>query len=127
MPDTVSCASAVIEVKHMAAANALHVRSARRAWRWADIEAPSGVSRAEEKDAPGRISARFPDSRIDARSRSSRVSPVTFDVIALAAYSGGTVWASHPLRLAAREHVGCAGEYIRVASRVRFCVTLPVP
>src|SRR5438093_6569928 len=72
---------------------------------------PSGVSRAEELDAPG---VRFPDSR---RESASRAFPSRSSVAerepgrktrtrnrhqrSVAAYSGGTVWASHPLRVTA--------------------------
>jgi hypothetical protein len=56
--------------------------------------------------------ARFPDSRIAAARWSSQPpssacfaagfgAPVTSSNASLTAYSGGTVWASHPLRMAA--------------------------
>jgi hypothetical protein len=52
--------------------------------------------------------ARFPDSRIVAARLSSRFERFrTSDVVdaSLPAYSGGTVWASHPLRVAAGVNV----------------------
>ena len=66
--------------------------------------------------------ARFPDSRITA---ARRVFPSAFACAArgvrrdsdirstrsLAAYSGGTVWASHPLRVAAGASVRLSGNY----------------
>src|SRR5579862_4385546 len=71
------------------------------------IGTPSGVFAPFGQDAPG---ARFPDSRITATHRSSQVpspacagfrDPVTCLDASLTAYSGGTVWAFHPLRVAA--------------------------
>ena len=61
--------------------------------------------------------ARFPDSRITAARWSSQafighglqavtnLNPVTSGNAPLTAYSGGTVWASHPLRMAAGVNV----------------------
>ena len=60
--------------------------------------------------------ARFPDSRITAARWSSQLLspacsvagygvPVTSSNASLTAYSGGTVWASHPLRVAAGVYV----------------------
>jgi hypothetical protein len=50
--------------------------------------------------------ARFPDSRIAAARWSSQAcSPVTSGNAPLTAYSGGTVWALHPLRMAAGVNV----------------------
>jgi hypothetical protein len=59
--------------------------------------------------------ARFPDSRITATRRSSQevhslqavTNPVTSSNAPLTAYSGGTVQASHLLRLAAGVIVSC--------------------
>ena len=67
--------------------------------------------------------ARFPDSRIAAARRAfpsafarrigvarSRDSDIR-STRSLAAYSGGTVWASHPLRVAAGASVSCRTDY----------------
>jgi hypothetical protein len=70
------------------------------------IGAPSGVLRAEERTPPV---TRFPDSRISAPftvfpdTRSSDCPSTTSSgvVKVLPAYSGGTVWAFHPLRVTA--------------------------
>jgi hypothetical protein len=47
--------------------------------------------------------AKFPDSRIDAARLSSQAPQAPSDItdVSLPAYSGGTVWVSHPLRMAA--------------------------
>ena len=64
------------------------------------IGAPSGVSRAEERTTP---MVRFPDSRIDAARPPSQAPEAPSDItdVSLPAYSGGTVRALHPLRMAA--------------------------
>ena len=78
--------------------------------------------------------ARFPDSRITAARWSSQppspacsvagcAVPVTFSNASLTAYSGGTVWASHPLRVTAGVSVSCVAEYSKVASAGGFFVT----
>src|SRR5262245_16806305 len=81
--------------------------------------------------------ARFPDSQKAAvRASSQAVSPVTGRGCRKSrpgfprpcgsetAYSGGTVWDLHPLRVAAGVSVRLSGEYSRVAPRRLFCVTL---
>ena len=66
--------------------------------------------------------ARFPDSRISARSPSSQTtmssdcpedSHLRDGVKALPAYSGGTVWVFHPLRVA-------AGASVELSLRLRI-------
>ena len=53
--------------------------------------------------------AKFPDSRIDAARLSSQAPEAPSDIIdvSLPAYSGGTVWVSHPLRMAAGAASSC--------------------
>ena len=59
--------------------------------------------------------ARFPDLRIiAARSSSRAANPVTSVNAPLPAYSGGTVWAFHPLRVAAGASVKLWAEYSRL-------------
>jgi hypothetical protein len=45
--------------------------------------------------------ARFPDSQVAALRRLPETELSGVDDVTLAAYSGGTVWAFHPLRVAA--------------------------
>ena len=115
-------------------------RQSPPSWRQGRIDAPSGVSRAEKGRA--RV-ARFPDLRIDggipslprrlapsdlARSRLRAWRDFTRP---LAAYSGGTVWDLHPLRVAAGASVKLCPDYSAdragsVASWVNYFVTYPV-
>jgi hypothetical protein len=95
------------------------------------IRAPSGVSRAE-KGRPRM--ARFPDLRIVAAlSASSQADGEPSDgpwtgeqrsrdesEASLAAYSGGTVWAFHPLRVAAGASVELWLRLYQIASDARF-------